>query len=252
MDMKGFNPGTACHRTSFPLLGGWSSRPIREMGGIKMIDGLSTTINWPVEFARVISCTSCSQATDKNLLRDEGENVPQPGYVGANYRKHRVALVGQNPGTPKTLDVQDRPYTAALRRLRDSPTEVNYQELNAVLRIFIPQWPVHGNYFPLAECKLELQDIAYFNVVRCRTQSDAQPGFNTVNNCTHTHFGRWLDNLSPRVVVFIGKWAADRASEEVERRGIPFAFMNRQRSLSSLKRVQNRQTVIQLVRTSNA
>jgi uracil-DNA glycosylase len=211
-----------------------------------------STTSWSAEFAKVISCTACSRATDGNLLRDEDENVPQPGYVGGNYWKRRIALVGQNPGTPKTLELQDKPYTAALRSLRDAPNEAKYLELHSVLQAFIPQWPVHGNYFPLAECGLSLQDIAYFNVVRCRTGGDAKPGINTVNNCLRNHFGRWLDNLAPRVVVFIGKWAADRASQEVQRRGIPFAFMNRQRSLSSLERSQNRNAVVELVRASDA
>ncbi len=211
-----------------------------------------STINWPNEFAKVISCAACSHATDSNILRDADENVPQPGYVGVTYWRRRIALVGQNPGTPKTLELQDKPYTAALRKLRDTPTEANYHELDSVLQAFIPKWPVHGNYFPLDECGLSLQDIAYFNVVRCRTGDDAKPGVNTVNNCIRNHFGRWLDNLAPRVVVFIGKWAADHASQEVERRRIPFAFINRQRSLSSHERSENRAAVVKLVRESDA
>ena len=211
-----------------------------------------STVTWPAEFARIISCGACSRATDAHVLRDENENVPQPGYVGASYWKRRVALVGQNPGTPKTLELQDRPYTAALRGLRDTPDEAHYRELQSVLQAFIPQWPVHGNYFPLTECGLSLQEIAYFNVVRCRTDGDAKPGVHTVHTCLQVHFGRWLDILTPRVVVFIGKWAADRASHEVVRRGIPFAFMNRQRSLSSLERDQNRQAVVRLVRAGDA
>ncbi len=211
-----------------------------------------STISWYAEFVKVISCAACSRATDSNILRDADENIPQPGYFGENYWKRRVALVGQNPATPKTLERQNRPYTAALRGLRDTPNEVKYQELHTVLQTFIPQWPVHGNYFPLAECGLSLEDIAYFNVVRCRTGRDARPGINSVNSCLQNHFGRWLDNLAPRVVVFIGKWAADRASQEVERRGIPFAFMNRQRSLSSSERSQNRRAVVQLVCVSDA
>lgn len=211
-----------------------------------------SAISWSTEFEKVLSCAACSQATDRNILRDGNENVPQPGYVGNNYEARRVALVGQNPGTPKTLEAQDRPYTAALRGLRDTPGEVKYQELHSVLQAFIPKWPVHGNYFPLAECGLSLKDIAYFNVVRCRTTSDAKPGISTVDSCLHSHFGRWLDLLAPRVVVFIGKWAADRGSHEVERRGIPFAYMNRQRSLSSLQRTENRKSVIQIVTAGDA
>jgi uracil-DNA glycosylase len=202
---------------------------------------------WPDEFRRVLTCTACSLATDPNVLRDSQENIPQPGYIGVHYWKHRVALIGQNPGTPKTLELEDRPYTAALRSLRDQPSESNYRELHAVLLRFVPKWPVHGRYFPLNDCHLSLDDIAYFNVVRCRTHIDAKPSANTVNRCLNTHFGRWLDALAPRVVVFIGKWAADQAAGEVERRGIPFVFINRQRSLSSEKRTENRRAVVRLV-----
>ena len=213
---------------------------------------MSTTSNWPVEFAKVITCKACDHYTDHNLLRDTEENIPQPGYVGPDYWKRRVLLVGQNPGTPKTLAEQDKPYTRALRQLAQVPTQENFQELSIVLKQFIPKWPVHGNYFPLQAAGLSLDDIAYFNVVRCRTSADARPGSGSVRNCLNSHFTRWLDLLSPRVVVFIGKWAHDQASAEVKRRSIPFAFMNRQRSLSSEMRVKNKHEVVQLVRESDA
>lgn len=204
------------------------------------------------EFARVIACDRCSTVTDRRLLRDDCENVPQPGYVGRNYPAARVLLVGQNPGTPKTLADQDRPYTAALRALRDDPVPERYSELSSILQGFIPKWPVHGNYFPLAECGLSLDDIAYCNVVRCRTSGDAAPGQATVNRCVATHFTGWVEFLAPRVVVFVGKWAHERASGIVEGLGIPCAFMNRQRSLSSAARVENRNEVVQLVQSAMA
>lgn len=206
------------------------------------------TVNWPAEFATVISCRACSAPSCPTLLRDADENVPQPGYIGRNYSTHRVLLVGQNPGTPKSREAEDKPYTAALRNLRDHPGEAAYTQLAALLQDLIPRWPVHGNYFPLIEAGLSLQDIAYFNVVRCRTASDAKPSVTMVTNCLRSHFGSWLDQLSPRVVVFIGKWAADQAGHEVRRRDIPFAYMNRQRSLSSEERLFNRRHVVGLLR----
>ena len=213
---------------------------------------MSSASNWPVEFAKVVACQACDRRIDRNLLRDTEENVPQPGYIGANYWKRRVLLIGQNPGTPKTLAEQDKPYTRALRQLRDSPTQEQYQALSVVLKRFIPTWPVHGNYFPLQDAGLSLDDIAYFNVVRCRTAADAKPGSKSVANCIKSHFTHWLDLLSPRVVVFIGKWASDKAAFEVQGRSIPFAFMNRQRSLSKPKRVANKCAVVHLVRASDA
>jgi hypothetical protein len=211
---------------------------------------MSTPVEWRhIEFKRVIACDHCTSATDKNLLRDDGENVPQPGYIGSRYRKSRVLLVGQNPGAPKSLaEPEDRLYTAALRALRDEPTEQRYKELSAVLRTFIPQWHVHNNYFPLAESGLTLEDIAYCNAVRCRTLSNAAPNDKLARKCIDSHFVRWLDLLSPKVVVFVGKWAWRQGRTAVGDKDIPCAFMNRQRSLSEEERLANRAEVVALVR----
>lgn len=210
---------------------------------------MNPPIEWrPTEFARIISCTLCTQATDSKLLRDRAENVPQPGYIGSRYRKARVLLVGQNPGTPKSLSAQDIPYTAALRALRDEPTTQRYKELNAVLRAFIPQWPVQNNYFPLEESGLALEDIAYCNIVRCRTTGDGTPGDSLTKQCHNEHFVRWLNLLNPKVVVFIGKWAWHQGRGVVDAKGVPCAFMNRQRSLSTDERVKNRAQVVALVK----
>ncbi|RPJ48309.1 MAG: hypothetical protein EHM16_03080 [Betaproteobacteria bacterium] len=201
-----------------------------------------------IEFARVISCKLCTKATDSNPLRDDGENVPQPGYIGSKYRNVRVLLVGQNPGTPKSLSAQDLPYTAALRALRDEPTTQRYKELRTVLRTFIPQWPVQNNHFPLIESGLTLDDIAYCNIVRCRTTGDGTPRELLSKQCLNEHFVRWLNLLNPKVVVFIGKWAWRQGSSAVGAKGIPCAFINRQRSLSTTERVENRAQVVALVR----
>jgi len=211
---------------------------------------MKTAVNWPSEFFAIVGCDACTPAHDRNLLRDQGENIPQPGYVGEQYWTKRVLLVGQNPGTPKTLSAEDLPYTAALRRLREQPSNENFDSVSEVLRKFIPRWPVHGNYFPLAECDLSLEEIAYCNVVRCRTRADRPPGVRLVENCRSKHFRRWLSILQPRVVVFIGKWASDQAAAEVAALDIPHAFMNRMRSLSSEERVANRAAVVRLVRES--
>jgi uracil-DNA glycosylase len=209
---------------------------------------MSSVHDWPSEFSAVIGCARCSRATDAALLRDSGENVPQPGFIGENYWACRVLLVGQNPGTPKSRLSADMPYTSALRELRDRTTAKAYQDLHEILRVFIPQWPVHGSYFPLAESGLTLDDIAYCNVVRCRTTADARPSDLTASTCSQHHFARWVTFLNPRVVVFIGKWAFERGRNTVEIHGIPCDFMNRQRSLSSKARGENRERVASLVR----
>jgi hypothetical protein len=201
----------------------------------------------PAMFADVVSCESCP-STGK-LLRDRLENVPQPGFTGSNYSKSRVLLTGQNPGVPppRMLDA-DKRYTAALRALRDRPSTERQREFDAIVREFVPTWPVHGAYFPLQECGLTLDDIAYCNVVRCRTVGNATPSESVARECVMRHFERWLDVLQPRVVVFVGKWASDHAADAVRSRGIPSSFMNRRRDRSATDRAANRAQVAALVR----
>jgi len=159
----------------------------------------------PIDFANVIACHQCVVREGSGLLRDDFENVPQPGFVGSNYLRKRVALAGQNPGVcPPRFAVRDAEYTRSLRDLRDDPSAQTIKTLDSVLSRFVPEWPVHGNYFPLEECGLTLDEIAYFNVVRCRTHRNSVPGRHAVNNCMH-HFKRWVEILQPNVVVFIGK-----------------------------------------------
>ena len=205
--------------------------------------------NWPTEFARIISCSLCTAAECRNLLRDDGEHVPQPGYIGSRYAATRLLLVGQNPGVDTVgLAARDRVYTAALRELSQNPSAIAYRSLNSVMEDFVPSWPVHGSYFPLRECGLTLQDIAYYNAVRCRTVGNALPSKRQARNCIDTHFRRWLDLLKPRAVVFIGKWAFDQCGTIVLDLKIPSAFMNRQRSLSNFERTKNRQEVVTTVK----
>ena len=205
-------------------------------------------IEWHTEFARIISCAKCTRTTCRHILRDNEENIPQPGYIGARYLESRVLLVGQNPGTPKSREVQDRPYTAALRLLRDEPTPQRYAELSSVLGNFIPQWPVTNNYFPLSDCGLTLEDISYCNVIRCRTVSDKKPNQLLAQECINEYFAHWLRLLAPNVVIFIGKWAWEQGHSAVAQAGIPCSYMNRQRSLSSDERTANRAEVATLVR----
>ena len=202
----------------------------------------------PAEFANIIACERCTIATSQKLLRDNRENVPQPGFIGTNYTIKRVVLAGQNPGVcPPRFAERDAVYTAALRSVRDEPNAETMNALNRVLSRFVPEWPVSGNYFPLEECGLALNDIAYFNMVRCRTQNNSAPGKYVINNCL-SHFKHWIDILQPQVVVFIGKWAFDKAGHIPSQLGIPCDYMNRKRSLSSAERQDNRNRVVAMVR----
>ena len=200
-------------------------------------------------FAEVIRCDHCARQGFPKLLRDDEFDLPQPGYVGSNYANTRVLLVSQNPGvSPDRFNAQDKDYAAALIAVRDNPTAAAYNDLKAVLDRIIPTWPYFKNYFPLAECGLGLDDIAFFDTVRCRTVGNATPGRRLARACIGNHFARWLDWLQPRVVVFTVKWAHDNTAHLLNHRGIPNGFINRRRSLSNIERQANRAEVAALVR----
>jgi hypothetical protein len=200
------------------------------------------------EFVRVISCIACTSRTSTKLLRDSHENVPQPGFIGQRYAQTGLVLAGQNPGvSPPRLAQQDAEYMRALRKFQVNATPQVMSEFMQVLHEFVPHWPIHGRYFPLNECGLKLDDIAYFNVVRCRTVNNSAPGKGMVVNCLE-HFDRWVDLLNPKLLIFLGKWAFDAASHIPFQREIPCDFINRDRSLSFVKRAQDRARVVALVK----
>ena len=203
----------------------------------------------PEEFAWVISCDHCSGAGYPKLLRDDSFNLPQPGYIGSNYKNRRVLLVGQNPGvSPDRFSVQDTEFAEVQIALRNDASARSYENLKSINDRIMPAWPVVARQFPLGECGLRLNEIAYVNVVRCRTEENATPGKKITQACIDNHLVRWLDWLQPRVVVCIGKWAHDRIANLLEVRRIPHGFVNRRRSLSGAERQENRMQIMDLVR----
>ena len=97
-------------------------------------------------FVSVLRCTHCEQRDCSKLLRDNHENLPQPGYVGANFPLKRVLLVGQNPGVSTTaLSQQDRLYTLSLKELRDHPSSRTWSQLQATMLNIVPQWPIQAH-----------------------------------------------------------------------------------------------------------
>jgi uracil-DNA glycosylase len=201
-----------------------------------------------IEFSQIVACESCTSRQFPNLQRDYLENVPQPGYIGMKYSETGVMLAGQNPGVcPERFARADARYTAALRKLRDRPCAENFQELRLILDDFVPTWPIHGTHFPLRESNLSLDQIAYCNVIRCRTRDNSKPSELMAKICIETHFEHWLDMLNPKIVVFLGKWAHDQALSMLVRKRIPTGFINRMRSLNSAQRAANRREIVDLI-----
>lgn len=199
-------------------------------------------------YCRVLECERCSRS---KVLRDSFENIPQPGYIGRNYEKYRVLLIGQNPGIcPPRMKNKDLVYMEALRNLWIHKDNSSYDKLYQTLLQFIPDWPVQKKFFPLYECDLGLEDICYCNIVRCRTFDNKIPSIGTTQNCINEHLIKFIDGIVPKVIVFIGKWAYIQLNTKLYKRPIKLTYMNRDRSLSSDKRNRNRNEVIKTVLSS--
>ena len=193
------------------------------------------------EFARVISCDYCSRAGFPKLLRDDYINLPQPGYIGSNYRNTRGLLVGQNPAVDNEPEHAD-----AFTALRENPSSSSLRKLKAVQDRLMPGWRFIGG-FPFDRCGLRLNDVAFTNVVRCRVEV-TPPGKGITKACIDNHLVRWLDWLEPRVVVCIGKWAHDQIGYLVQTRDIRSGFLNQKWNLSGAEREQAVKAVVALVR----
>lgn len=211
----------------------------------------ASVVEIPQRFAGVIGCERCVVAREAKILHDRRFHVPQPGYIGRNFANARLLLVGQNPGvSSERFREQDQAYANALNAVADDPSDASMASLQSLLEEIIPTWPVSGSYFPLQGCGLRLQDIAYVNLVRCRTIDNAMPSTTMTERCKQQHFVPWLDWLAPRVVVCVGKWAHDQIAMLLDTRAIPHTFVNRMRSLSGDARRANVEEVVAVVRAA--
>ena len=200
------------------------------------------------KYCNVIECERCNALTDSRLLRDKDENVPQPGYIGRNYEKYRLLLIGQNPGVcPPSMIEKDTIYMKSLLDLASQRTINSYEQLYQIMLKFVPEWPVQKSYFPLKECGLGLEDIAYCNIVRCRTSENTKPSKRIAQNCIEEHLVSLINTIEPKIIVCIGKWAYDQLILLLKDKSITVTYMNRDRSLSRNERLANRKLVVATV-----
>ena len=199
-------------------------------------------------FKAIINCRQCSGIN--NILCDDNFNLPQPGYVGKNYAQKRVLLIAQNPGDcqpgHKLFD-QAQTYARIIKQFSDDIDKKQFDLLNDFLAKFIPTWPLF-NKIPLNEAGITINDIAYINLIHCRTFQNKSVPVKCARNCIETHFMNTLNVLKPNVVISLGKWANDRVSNILTEANIPHSYINRLRNLSSEKREVNKKEVISLIK----
>ena len=197
----------------------------------------------------VITCEKCNLLDSPKLLRDKSENIPQPGFIGMHYEKSHVLLIGRNPGVcPISMKSRDSVYMQALLTLEAHRNVPAYFRFHITLLKFMYDWPIYRDSFQLDEYGLDLEDIAFCNVVRCRTDKNGTPSKSLTQNCIKEHLVSFIDIIEPKVIVCIGKWVFDQLNPILSVRNITTTYINGDRSLTSAERAQNRKTVVEIVR----
>lgn len=205
-------------------------------------------------YGAVVRCDACVRAGDYKILRDDRDNLPQPGYVGPRYEDSRVLLIGQNPGVASgnaAHDPLEREYVLRLRAVGGGDATA-IARLNEHQRAYMEaRWTIYKQCLGplLAQSGLTLADVAYLNAVRCRTHANATPSKLMATNCDRLQFEAWLRALRPRAAVCIGVAVAGMAGRALDAQGVPTAVISRERSLSGEeRRAQLEQVAVFLAR----
>jgi len=144
-------------------------------------------------------------------LRDERDTdiLPQPGYVGANYRPGGTLLVAQNPGMFRgsRLDADDDPYYTALTNMKEAvPDKIAaFHNLNRVYAAVAPYWHYYKKVLkPVFDAlKLTLPDVAHINLVKWRSKSYIRKALYDLSWRSHTC--AQLRELAPGFIVALGE-----------------------------------------------
>lgn len=165
------------------------------------------------EILRQTQDNTFAVAKQDALNRDHGlDKLPQPGLVGAHYRPGGILLLGQNPGNDRTgkgLSREDCHQYPLLEQLRDAPDTASALTasrdlMSTLISEVMPTWPIMRNVcLPLlALLRLELQDVAYINLVKFRTNTSK---FKTaIYKASWNLTSRQIELLEPKYIIALG------------------------------------------------
>lgn len=141
--------------------------------------------------------------------RHYADAIPQPGFVGSNYRRGGLLFVAMNPGGgADENDPDDHKIYSALQRLRNADAKVRneaFDEANVVHRLIVPEWKIWANFVsPILRCTgITMQEVAYINLLKWRTQKSS--GLERLYGLSwEAHTCRQVEALAPGAVVAIG------------------------------------------------
>ncbi len=168
-------------------------------------------INVPQQAQYLVNCNIRPSLTDQ-----PHKSRPQPGYLGEDYLRYRVLVLGKNPAWPNSEAV-DIEYFKTVQMIQDVKS----------LKVCTPTLlRMHSNWTPLKELNLRhhvgLQpaEIAYANQILCRSDSlkpdkpkergavaqIAPKAIQAIyDSCFENRICKLIEILEPQHIVTIGK-----------------------------------------------
>lgn len=179
------------------------------------------------------------------------DRVPQFGFTGADYQRHRVLLIGINPGNGPSdrLSAADAHMMPSWEAFALDPTPDRFGVAALAYQTVCRQWPLWDRHCSelLRSVSLTPEHIAYANCLPWRTASESQFGKGIGANAARLYAGPLISELAPRIVVALGV----RAAVILKLLGpLPCAFvvLNRARALTEAVRLDRARTVDSLRR----
>lgn len=142
--------------------------------------------------------------------RSWGDQLPQPGYVGPDYRREGLAFVSMNPGGGRGvgLGAEDLLQYEALKQLRDcSDSEAirKFEVLTDILQKIMPTWKIIQRFVDpiLQRTAIEFSSISYFNLLKWRTSKSNNLNKLYDRSWKH-HTAEQVHLLRPSIVIAVG------------------------------------------------
>jgi len=151
---------------------------------------------------------------ERHYRLQPGDSLPQPGYVGLEYERKGILLIGMNPGGKNSSEISsnDEEQYFILKQIRSSSrgaTLESFDRLNEALSRTMPTWKLFNNYVRrhLDQCDTELVSVAYLNLLKWRTMNSSGLG-SLCSISWEAHTQRQIELLQPSTIVCLGTGVA--------------------------------------------
>jgi len=179
----------------------------------------------------VLKCKRCegNKCKELGISYEKIDYHNLPLIVGRDYSKSkkRVCIIAQNPGESKKQSIDEEQ-----KRLKKFYKYKKDKDYNAFCDFMVKKrfsgvketrCELFDNFHVLTNLDILPSQIAFTNVVKCRTKDNKTPGGKLINKCSE-HLENEIKALKPKVVITIGAEARKRIKEMYRNEDMPFNF----------------------------